>query len=614
MLIAIDHLTYTYPGAATPALHDVQLHVEEGEFLLLAGESGAGKSTLLRALNGLVPHFYGGQIGGRVRVAGHDPVAEGTAALSAIVGLVFQDPEAQVVADTVEDELAFAMENAGLPPALMRKRIAEVIDQLSIAALRGRRLSSLSGGERQRVAIGAVLTLQPRVLALDEPTSQLDPQAAEEVLDTLVKLNKDLGLTIVLSEHRLERVVQHVDRIAYLYPPGTPPAIRTGPPGNLLATMPLAPPLVEVARALGWHPIPLNLKDARRFLAQDPRFPGGRVVSRQSSVVSDEPVGSRQKAVGSGDEGLGVGGWGLGNDSPITDPPGPNPQSPIQNPKSADEGAGSEEQGSASMQSKIQNPKSKIQLRLDGVWFAYGGREALRGLSLEARPGEVLALMGRNGAGKTTVLKLLVGLLKPSQGRVLIDGHDTRRLALAAIVRQVGYVPQRPDVLLFADTVREELAFTRTNHGLAPAGPAVAALLAQLHLSGYGDRDPQNLSAGERQRVALAAILAAEPGAVLLDEPTRGLDYRQKAALSAILRALADAGRTIVLATHDVELAAQLADRVALLDDGQVIVEGPAREVMAGSLVFASQVNKLFRDPRLLTAADVRDYLARAPA
>jgi energy-coupling factor transport system ATP-binding protein len=231
-------------------------------------------------------------------------------------------------------------------------------------------------------------------------------------------------------------------------------------------------------------------------------------------------------------------------------------------------------------------------------------------VDLAVRPGEVLALMGRNGAGKTTLLTLLVGLLNPGQGRVLIGGTDTRRLTLDAIVRQVGYVPQRPDVLLFADSVRDELAFTRRNHGLPLDGVAVADLVERLHLADYMDRDPKDLSVGERQRVALAAILAAEPGALLLDEPTRGMDYRQKDALAAVLRALAAAGRTIVLATHDVELAAHLADRVALLSEGQVVVQGPARQVMAGSLVFASQISKLFRDPRLVTAADVRARLA----
>jgi energy-coupling factor transport system ATP-binding protein len=223
---------------------------------------------------------------------------------------------------------------------------------------------------------------------------------------------------------------------------------------------------------------------------------------------------------------------------------------------------------------------------------------------LRVAAGEIVALMGRNGAGKTTLLKLLMGLLRPTEGRVLITGQDTRKTSLDTLARSVGYVPQRPDVLLFADTVQEEVDFTRRNHGL-PGNGATAALLASLGLAGMAGRDPKEMSVGERQRVALAAVLAAEPTVLLLDEPTRGLDYTQKTALAEVLRRLAAGGRAIVLATHDVELAAHVADRVVLLSGGQVVVEGPAREVMTDSLVFASQVSKLFRDPRLVTVEDV---------
>ncbi len=551
-MIDIEHLTYTYPGAAAPALRDLSLAVTTGEFVLLVGDSGAGKSTLLRVLNGLVPHFYGGTIAGRVRVAGHDPIAEGPGAMSRQVGMVFQDPEAQMVTDTVEDELAFALENAGLAPDRMRKRVAEVLDQLGLEGLRGRRVSSLSGGERQRVAIGAVLTLQPDVLVLDEPTSQLDPQGAEEVLDTLVKLNKDLGLTIILAEHRLERVVQHVDRIIYLPPATAHAPLIDGDPRAVLAQIPLVPPLAAVARLLHWQPVPLTIKEARRFV--DPGW-----VARATTLT---PVPSPWE--GEGDSAR----------TPGRKTPTPNPQ-----------------------------PPTPV-IVADNAWYRYGRQEALRGVSLRVGAGEVVALMGRNGAGKTTLLKLLMGLLRPSEGRVLVAGQDTRKTPLETLARSVGYVPQRPDVLLFADTVQEEVDFTRRNHGLAGNG-ATAELLGSLGLGAMAGRDPKEMSVGERQRVALAAVLAAEPAVLLLDEPTRGLDYGQKTALAAILRRIAAEGRTVILATHDVELAAHVADRVVLLSAGQVVVDGPAREVMTDSLVFASQVSKLFRDPRLVTVEDV---------
>jgi len=527
-MIELRNVTYSYPETSHPVLQKLSLTIEEGEFLLVIGPSGSGKSTLLRCLNGLVPHFYGGQFAGEVRVCGQDPVTAEPRGMSRYVGFVFQDPETQFVVDVVEDELVFAMENHDVPQATMRKRVEEVLDQLNIAHLRRRRVSTLSGGEKQRVAIAAVLTLQPQVLILDEPTSQLDPQAAEEVLDALVRLNHDLGLTIILSEHRLERVAQYADRILYMPGDGQPPTL--GNPRQVLAQVNLAPPLVTLGKTLGWHPLPLTLKEAR---------PHARKLQ-----LSNHPT---------------------------TQPPNRLTTQP------------------------------SIQIR--DVWYAYNSREALKGVALDVAPGEFVAFMGRNGAGKTTLLKQIVGLLKPEQGRVKVMGLDTCQVDQQAIIAHVGYVPQNPSALLFADTVRQELDFTRRSRGMARGG--YEPLLETLDLTAHADRYPRDLSVGERQRVALAAVLVADPRIILLDEPTRGLDYRQKEALAAFLQREKARGRTVIMATHDVELVAACADRVVLLGDGRVVVDGPTREVMTDSLVFASQVNKLFRDARFLTVEDV---------
>jgi energy-coupling factor transporter ATP-binding protein EcfA2 len=538
-MIQFDRLSYRYPGSETPVLQDLSLQIEEGEFLLVIGPSGAGKSTLLRCLNGLVPHFYGGTIHGQARVAGRDPVAAGPQGMADIVGFVFQDPEAQFVVDKVEDELAFALENQGMDPLVMRKRVEEALDQLNIAGLRRRSINTLSGGERQRVAIAAVMTLHPRVLVLDEPTSQLDPQAAEEVLDTLVKLNHDLGLTIVLSEHRLERVVQYVDRILYLPGSGQPPIL--GEPRTVLQQVDLTPPLVTLAKALGWSPLPLTIKEGRHFVRKQ---------------------GKRDKE---------------------QRPRPPFPAHP--------------------------STHLPITVAVQSLGFSYNGHPALLDVTLAVHQGEFVALMGRNGSGKTTLLKQLVGLLRPDQGKVVIsspqnpNSMDTRRATVEEIIQIVGYVPQNPNALLFNDTIRQELDFTRRGHGL-PSGN-YNALLDTLGLVAHAGDYPRDLSVGERQRAALAAILVAEPQILLLDEPTRGLDYQQKSALTAFLQREKARGRTILMATHDVELVAQCADRVVLLADGQVVVDGPARQVMSESLVFASQINKLFRDPALLTVDDV---------
>ena len=538
-MIRFEKVTYRYPDAPVAILQDVDLQIGDGEFVLVVGVSGSGKSTLLRCLNGLIPHFYGGTIGGRIRVADRDPIHSQPRQMSATVGFVFQDPETQFVVDTVEDELVFAMENHDLPQATMRKRVEEVLDQLSIAHLRRRRISTLSGGEKQRVAIASVLTLQPQVLVLDEPTSQLDPQAAEEVLTVLQKLNADLGLTIILSEHRLERVVQYADRIVHV--PGEGRPLLDGRPQEVLAQIALMPPLIQLGKALGWDPLPFTIKEARRQ---------ARHLELAPQVESQPPATEDQVA--------------------------------------ADE--------------------SPIDIAIDDLWFAYNGHMALRGIDLRIRRGEFVALMGRNGSGKTTLLKQVVSLLKPARGSVRVRDMDTRHTTLEELTRVVGYVPQNPNALLFADTIGEEIAFTRRNHDLPDIDPD--DLLVTLGLAGYAGRYPRDLSVGERQRVALAAILAAEPGIILLDEPTRGLDYVQKAALARYLAAERAKGRTIVLSTHDVELAASAVDRVIILGDGEVIVDGPVRQVMSASMVFASQINKLLRSDRYLTVKDVLDDLS----
>ena len=296
-MISFDHVTYNYPSdngePSIAALHDLSLEIDEGELVLLVGPSGAGKSTFLRCLNGLVPHFYGGTLSGRVRVAGQDPVAVSPQGMASFVGMVFQDPETQFVADRVEDELAFGMENQALPRALMRKRVEEVLDQLTIAHLRDRPIATLSGGEKQRVAIASVLTTHPEVLVLDEPTSQLDPQSAEEVLVAIRRLNEDLGLTVILAEHRLERVVQFVDRVLYL-PAGVTPLLLDEPRA-VMAAMDLTPPLVSLGKAMGWRPLPLTIKQARRFVPRDRRS-----VSAQRPGRNVDPGASRRDQHASG--------------------------------------------------------------------------------------------------------------------------------------------------------------------------------------------------------------------------------------------------------------------------------------------------------------------------
>jgi energy-coupling factor transporter ATP-binding protein EcfA2 len=540
-MIDFDRLTYTYPDALQPALTDVTLDIAEGEFALVAGPSGAGKSTLLRCLNGLVPHFTGGRLDGHITVAGHDPVAEGPQVLSHVVGFVFQDPETQFVVDQLEDEVAFALENAAIPPDEMRVRVEKAMDLLDLTPLRNRPLETLSGGEKQRGAIAAALALRPRILVLDEPTSQLDPQSAEEVLQALVRLNRDLGLTIIVAEHRLERVLPHTSRLIYV--PGQSEPVLSGLPRQILHQMDLTPPLVTLGKALGWNPLPLTVEE-------------GQPLAKEAVL----DIGSR-------------------------------------GPEIRDRGSGPN--------LKLETLKRVTILQIREVSFRYHDTPILDDVSLTMDAGELVALMGRNGSGKTTLLKCIVGLLGPQKGDIRLAGESLAGRGTADICRSIGYLPQEPDALLFANTVAEELRVTLRNHDLLDAPPIPPAdLLARLRLGDMASAYPRDLSVGQRQRVALGAVTVTRPRLLLLDEPTRGMDYPAKRELVHLLREWQADGVGVLLVTHDVELVAQAADRVAVLDQGTIVADGPPGQVLTSSTLLAPQVARLFPGAGWLTTDD----------
>jgi energy-coupling factor transport system ATP-binding protein len=537
-VIRFDRVTFTYPGAAEPTLRDVDLHVEEGELALVVGLSGSGKSTLLRAVNGLVPRFSGGLLRGEVRVGGRSTAEHPPRELADLVGFVGQDPLAGFVTDSVEDELAYVMENLGVPAAAMRRRVEDVLDLLGLHGVRRRPLESLSGGQQQRVAIGAVLTASPRVLVLDEPTSALDPAAAEDVLAALARLVHDLGVTVLMAEHRLERVVQFADRVIAL--PGGGGPLVAGAPGEVLARAAVAPPVVRLARLAGWDPVPLTIRDARRAAGS---------LSERLAPVAAARLGAGTESVRDGE----------------------------------------------------------VLATTRSLAAGYGPVRVLGGVDLELRAGEVVALMGRNGAGKSTLLAQLAGLRAPGGGSVRVAGRAPAELAPAEARAVVGLVPQDASLVLWHQRVDDECEAADAEAGVAPG--ATRALLDRLVPGVRADAHPRDLSEGQRLALALAVVLVASPPLVLLDEPTRGLDEAAKTELAGILRDLAGEGRAVVLATHDVEVVARAADRAVVLADGEVVADGPAREVVTQSPVFAPQVAKVLAPQPWLTVDEVRAAL-----
>ncbi|MDQ1643718.1 MAG: energy-coupling factor transport system ATP-binding protein [Actinomycetota bacterium] len=535
-MIRFEGVSVRYDDSAAPVLSGVDLHIPEGELCLVVGRTGSGKSTLLRTVNGLVPHFTGGTLSGRVTVAGRDTREHPPRELADVVGFVGQDPASGFVTDVVEEELAYGMESLGVAPDVMRRRVEETLDVLGMAAVRDRPLASLSAGQQQRVAIGSVLAAHPRVLVLDEPTSALDPQAAEEVLALLQRLVHDLGLTVLLAEHRLERVVQYADRVV-LVPGGGRPLV-VGRPQDVMATSPVAPPVVELGRLAGWSPLPLSIRDARR----------------QSGSLRDRLAVDVRPAA-----------------------------RPTSGPLIAD---------------------------VRRLVVRYGDVVALRSVDVQVRAGEVVALMGRNGAGKSTLLTSLVGMTGASAGTVRVCGDDPHGLRPRDLVRRAGLVPQEAADLLYADTVARECDQADRDAG-APAG-TTAGLLARIAPGIGGTVHPRDLSEGQRLALALAVVLAGSPPLVLLDEPTRGLDYPAKRDLAAILAELAASGHAIVLATHDVELAATVATRTVVLAEGEIVSDGPTGEVVTSSPAFAPQVAKVLSPGPWLTVDDVA--LALRPA
>jgi len=529
-MIVFSGVSLIYPTSTKTIFEDLSFSISEGELVLVIGATGSGKSSLLRLMNGLVPHHTGGILAGDIIVNGISTREVKPGGLAHLVGIVGQNPLTGFVTDIVEEELAFGMETLNLPPDVMRKRVEEVLDLLSLADLRGRSIATLSGGEQQRVAIGSALVMHPKILVLDEPTSALDPIAAEEVLSIIHRLVHDLSLTVIISEHKLERVIQFADRIIHIKGDAQ---TQIGTPQEVLRTSDIAPPIIELGRVLNLPDISLSVRDMRRMT---------------------ESIRKELKPV-------------------------PSVSTPLPATRMPDVVA------------------------VESVSLSYGASPALREVSLTIQAGEIVAVMGRNGAGKSSLLRSIAGILKADRGHITVCGGNPLDLRGNERTKTIGFIPQEPSDLLYGQSVLAECQAADKDNRIANG--ETFALLEKLVPGISESTHPRDLSEGQRLALALAVVLSAKPQVLILDEPTRGLDYSAKGSLIATLKDSAEAGCTVLIATHDVELVAELTTRTVFIADGDIVADGTTIDVLLSSPAFAPQVAKIMSPAPWLTVKDV---------
>ena len=526
-IIEVRDLWYRYPGISEPALKGLNLEIEKGEFVLLTGPSGCGKTTFCRCLNGLIPHFYNGDLRGEVIINGLSIRENTINKLATHVGLIFQNPDNQIFALTVEKDVAFGLENLGIEKNEMLKHIDWALDRTGLKEMRQRATYELSGGQKQRLAIASILAMKPKIIVLDEPTSFLDPIGAEKIFKVLQALNKEDRITIILIEHRIDLAARYVNRVI-LFNDGR--IIDDGPPEKVFSAEEsrLAgvgiPKIIQLGKRL--RRMGVNLENLPLDTLMFTEKLKEKLVNKRISLLAEPNTKVNRMIEDSGN-------------SPI--------------------------------------------IKVCDISYSYpNGVEAIKNVSLNISKGEFVAIMGENGAGKTTLVKHFNGLLRPQIGKIFIDGIDSATMSVAALARKVGLVFQNPDDQLFSENVEEEIKFALKNFGFNKEiiEKRVNWALNLLGIERYRKSSPFILSGGERKRVALASVLAWDPDVLVLDEPTIGQDYAQKERLRHFLLQLRSQGKTTVIVTHDVEFVVDSKPRILLMSQGRIIADGPAELVM----------------------------------
>ncbi len=529
--IFVESLSYTYPGHSEPSLRNINFSVDKGDFVLIAGPTGCGKSTLVYCLNGLIPHVFGGDFKGRVVIGDKDTMNFEVYQLAQSVGTVFQNAENQLCSLIVEDEVAFGPENLALPKDEISKRVNFALEKTGTRDFVQKYVFNLSAGQKQRVVIASSLALLPKILVLDEPLSELDPCGSKEMLRTLRKLNEDLGMTIVLTEHKLEEVLGVVKKV-FLMDEGQ--ILAQGKPSEVFKD-------VELMERLGLR-VPETVKFSYKLIEKK--------LSTELALSADEA-----NAVIAGIDKL--------REEHIFDFDSANLQT---EPPDGDRKAG--------------EPLVKV----EGIGYEYDdGTTALEDINLDISSGDFVAILGCNGAGKSTFAQVMTGLLKPTKGKIYIDGRDCAKCNPADVAATIGYTFQNPEYQLFCETVRDEVAFGPKQLNL-PANEVekrVRDALRVMGLTNLEDRYPQALSRGQRLRVAIASVLSMSPKVLILDEPMAAQDFNQIVSLMNHLKALNNQGLAVVMITHDINITARYANRVVLMVKGKIVADGKPRDVLS---------------------------------
>ena len=530
-MIDIQNVSYTYPNMSEPTLRGIDLHIDDGEFVLLLGASGSGKSTLIQCLNGLVPKITGGNLEGEIVINGKNIRNYKVHQLASDVGIIFQNPDTQLFSLTVGKDVAFGPENLGMPKEEILMRMDRAIRIVGMDDMRDRFIFTLSGGEKQRVAIAGTLAMEPHVMVLDEPTSDLDPVGTGEVLSLVRRLNQEKDMTIILIEHKIDEVVHLADRVVVMdrgkiILDGTPDKIFNNGHDQLKSIGIALPQLAEIAHAMenGFGDFEGDLPTYSSYKT---------ILARLYQLLRDKPTNIARFRT-------------------------------------------------AHTPSIRTAPKPKIEIKNLRHTFE-DGKVGLDGINLMISEGDFVALIGHNGAGKTTLVNHLIGFLKPATGTIFINGKDISDMRVATLAQSVGYLFQNPDNQIFTDSVTQELKFGLENIKLRDTiiEERVDRAISMMELEEFRDRHPHSLSRGQRQRLAVASILAMEPDIIVLDEPTTGQDWGHVNKFLQQIRHLNELGKTIILITHDMNLVAGYARRTVVMDKGKIVLDGDTRHVFS---------------------------------